>query len=131
MNYIREKYCKDERGIIKRKMFAIGCSMGGNLLVNLLGNLGEDCYLDAAFIIHSAPRAWAIEETLSNSAYGMHDRNLGNQMKDLYAKHEPVLGEHFKNNLGIDLKRILKLNKPSMLGFDNHITAPAFGYKDA
>ena len=91
MHYIREAYCKDERGLIKRKMVAIGCALGGNVLVNLLGNLGEECYLEAAFIIHSAPRIWEIEETLNRSGHRMHDKNLGNKMKAFYKRHESVL----------------------------------------
>jgi len=104
MNYIRDNYCKDERNIIKRKMFAIGCSLGGNLLTNLLGNLGEDCYLSAAFIIHSAPRIWEIEETISNSMYGRHDKNFGIKMKNLYKKHFDTLSGHYQKEKGINLK---------------------------
>jgi predicted alpha/beta-fold hydrolase len=83
-------------------MFAIGLSFGGNMLTNLLGNLGEECYLDAAFIIHSAPRVWQIEEKLNSSMYGRHDKNFGKKMKSLYQKHIGTLQNHFKS-LGIDL----------------------------
>jgi predicted alpha/beta-fold hydrolase len=37
MEYIYGKYCKP----FKRKAFAVGCSMGGNVLVNSLGILGS------------------------------------------------------------------------------------------
>jgi predicted alpha/beta-fold hydrolase len=37
MEYVYEKYCKP----YNRKAFAVGCSMGGNVLVNSLGLLGS------------------------------------------------------------------------------------------
>jgi len=37
MEYIYDKFCKP----FNRKAFAVGCSMGGNVLVNSLGILGS------------------------------------------------------------------------------------------
>ena len=34
----------------KRKMMAVGCSMGAGILANILGNEGENCFLEAACI---------------------------------------------------------------------------------
>ena len=33
MTYVFDKYCRDQN----RKAFAVGCSMGANILANLLG----------------------------------------------------------------------------------------------
>ena len=47
MKYVYEKYCKNS----DRKVFTIGCSMGANILANLIGHEGENCFIDAAFIV--------------------------------------------------------------------------------
>ena len=47
MRHVYEVYCKP----INRKCFAVGISMGANIMTNLLGETGENCFLEAAFII--------------------------------------------------------------------------------
>lgn len=47
MRYVYDKYCRDS----DRKVFAIGGSMGANILANLIGHEGKDCFIDAAFIV--------------------------------------------------------------------------------
>ena len=45
-------------------------------------------------------------------------------------KHEPTFRDHFKEQLGFDLKERIESTKPSLLNFDDTITAPFFGYED-
>jgi len=52
MKYVYEKYCKN------RKTFAIGSSMGGAILGNLVGYEGKNCFLDAAFLVHPPLKMW-------------------------------------------------------------------------
>ena len=47
MNYVYEQYCKKWN----RKVFAIGCSMGANLLANALGDQGDLSFIEAACVI--------------------------------------------------------------------------------
>jgi predicted alpha/beta-fold hydrolase len=47
MRHAYDIYCEP----VKRKCFAVGVSMGANILTNLLGEMGEKCFLDAAFIL--------------------------------------------------------------------------------
>ena len=54
MKYIYEKYGRGTG----RKVFAIGCSMGGGILANLLGSEGTDCFLDAASCVAAPLKSW-------------------------------------------------------------------------
>lgn len=47
MNYVYNQYCKKWN----RKVFAIGCSMGANLLANALGEQGDQSFIEAACVI--------------------------------------------------------------------------------
>jgi predicted alpha/beta-fold hydrolase len=62
--------------------------------------------------------------------YGMYDKAMGVSVKTIMLKHEPVFREHFKEKFGFDLKEKLESEKPSLLRFDDEITAPFFGYLD-
>jgi len=62
--------------------------------------------------------------------WGLLEYYLGHQLNKVMIKHEPILRKHFKENLGIDILKTIKEKKVSILEFDNHFTAPAFGYKD-
>ena len=44
MTYVYNKYCRDQR----RKTMAVGTSMGANILANLIGHTGDECFLDSA-----------------------------------------------------------------------------------
>ena len=52
MLHVYNFYCRD------RKCFALGTSMGANILANLIGHLGEDCFLDAACIVAAPIKKW-------------------------------------------------------------------------
>lgn len=47
MTYLFNKYCKPTG----RKAYAVGVSMGANILGNLLGFTGKNCFLDGAFCV--------------------------------------------------------------------------------
>lgn len=44
MKYIKDKYCNNNG----KKLMAVGCSFGGNILANILGKESDDCFLTAA-----------------------------------------------------------------------------------
>ena len=126
MKYVHDKFIT-KRG---RKSFAVGCSMGGAILGNLLGHLSDECPLEAAFVVHAPVKMWENDDHIRNLAYGSFDYLLGQNLNALLLKHEPQLREHFKTNLNIDIQQTIKEQRPSILGFDSSFTVPAFGYKD-
>ena len=62
--------------------------------------------------------------------YGIYDTVMGKGVNALMLRHEPTFRQHFQEKLGFDLKQKLESEKPSLLNFDDSITAPFFGYKD-
>ena len=77
-------------------MFAIGLSMGGIILANMLGNEGSNCFLDAAFVVSIPIKMIEFTETLRTSLYGFYDRILGRaKNKKLMLKHLSVMSDHY------------------------------------
>jgi predicted alpha/beta-fold hydrolase len=125
IKFYSQKYCQN------RKVFAVGCSMGANILANLIGNEGDDCMLEAACIVQAPIKMWECERQLREELFGQYDVRLGQRVSEIALSHENVLQEHFKETLGVDMKETLKNQKPpSLLMFDDVFTARAFGYKD-
>ena len=62
--------------------------------------------------------------------YGAYDYFLGRSLNEVITRHEPVLREHFKNELDLDIKQILLDNPASILAFDDKLTAPTWGFAD-
>ena len=60
--------------------------------------------------------------------FGIYDKVMGQGVNALMLKHEPTFRQHFQEKLGFDLKQKLESEKPSLLTFDDAITAPFFGY---
>jgi len=87
MTYVYEKYCKP----YNRKAFAIGCSMGANILGNLLGVQGKDSFLTAACVLQAPIKKWECQEGLRSSMWGFYDYVLGLSITEVVMKHEPIL----------------------------------------
>ena len=61
MEYVYQKYIKP----FDRKAFAVGCSMGGNVLVNSLATIGSKSFIEAACVISVPIKMWEVEEHIS------------------------------------------------------------------
>jgi predicted alpha/beta-fold hydrolase len=74
MQYVYVKYCKN------RKVFAIGTSMGGAILGNLIGYQGKDCFLDAGFLVHPPLKMWENTEHIRDYLGGWLNKGLGRSL---------------------------------------------------
>ena len=54
---------------------------------------------------------------------------MGRSLNRLMLYHEPKLKDYFANELNIDIREQIRINRPSILWFDEAFTAPYFGYK--
>lgn len=105
--------------------FLMGYSLGGNLILKLAGELGESARgLIAGVCAVSAPidllRCVKRLEARENSLY--HSRFLRLMKKRMRLRHR-LMPELFRID-GLD-------RVPSLYEFDDHITAPAFGFSGA
>lgn len=127
MTHVYNKHCRGK----ERQAFAVGCSMGANILANLMGHEGDGCCLDAACILAAPMKKWECQEGLRTGLYGAYNYFLGGNLNRVLLRHEPVLRDHFKERLGMDIIDFVNgPSRPSILDFDNLITAPYFGYAD-
>lgn len=91
MRFVYEKYCEKE----KRPTFAIGVSMGANILANLIGFEGENCFLSGAFICQAPIMKWKCVEPIRRNAFGFYNYVLGSNLNEVMMRHEPIVREHF------------------------------------
>jgi len=60
-----------------RKLFALGASLGGNILGNILGYQGEKCKLTAGCVISAPILTPESASNLPPTLFGAYDRGLG------------------------------------------------------
>ena len=76
MTYVYERYCKHQN----RKAFAIGLSMGGNILANLAGNQGHDCFLSACCFVEPPIKISECVLAIGTNFFGIYDKALGDEL---------------------------------------------------
>lgn len=97
MTHVYNKYKKD------RKYFAIGCSMGGNILGNLLGYEGKNTFIEAACVVQAPIKNWECETSVRSALCGFYDRAFGMNIFNIYLENEPMLKNHVKSVTKIDI----------------------------
>jgi predicted alpha/beta-fold hydrolase len=72
----------------KRRLFAVGFSIGANVLCNFLGEEGESCELDAAILVGNPWNLDVINTSMANSTLGLHlyQRSLGTAFKKMFER---------------------------------------------
>ena len=90
MKYVYEKYCSQT----SRPAFALGCSMGANILTNVIGHQGEACFLKAAFLIQAPMQIKMCIESIVTSMNGIFNKKMGEGLLNVYQRHQNVLREH-------------------------------------
>lgn len=102
--------------------------MGANILTNLIGHEAENCFLEASCIVAAPMKKWECQEPIRTSLYGLYNYSMGYNLNRVLMRHEPVLRAHFQDSLNIDIQETVRQSQPSILNFDDKITAPFFGY---
>jgi predicted alpha/beta-fold hydrolase len=77
MKFVYEKYCVPEG----KQAFAMGCSMGSGILGNLIGHLGENCFLEAATLVNPPMKLLVCENSIRTSAFGAYNTALGKNLE--------------------------------------------------
>ena len=108
-------------------LYAIGYSLGGNMLLKLLGELGEACPLKAAMVV-SAPMQLDSSANYINKGFSklyQHRlmRLLNQSLEKKYDYHD------MEKLIGLKREDVKKLR--SFWEFDDVYTAPIHGFKDA
>ena len=108
-----------------RRRFAMGVSLGGNVLAKYLGESGDEALLDAAAVV-SAPldlvsASEALEHGLARTLYAPYF------LRTLLPKVKQEQG--FKATPELEWQKLFASR--SLKDFDNHYTAPVHGFSNA
>ncbi len=120
LGYLRKTYSSNP-------IYALGYSLGGNMLLKLLGELGDSSLIDKAISI-SAPMDLEISAKSINTGLSkLYQYRIMKELKiallEKYKKHD------MKSLLGIDEKEVRKLK--TFFEFDEAYTAPIHGFSSA
>lgn len=107
-----------------RPLYAVGYSLGANILTNYCGEEGDKCVLKAA-VANSNP--WNLElcnVELNRTYLGVHiySRTMGKNLMGLYERHKTQLLQ----NQNIKSEVIEKCKY--LYEFDRHVQCPSWGY---
>jgi len=109
----------------KQPKIAIGVSLGGNMLVNYLAKYNHDPIIDAATVISAPLDLAACSEKINQGFSKIYRNYLLHSLKKNALKKEAQL----KKALNVSAQSIKKLK--TLFDFDNKITAPLHGFKNA
>ncbi len=111
------------RRYAERPRVAVGVSLGGNVLLRLLGEQGDDAPVDAAVAI-SVPFDLSICVQRMNQGFSrIYQRVLLRRLRPLITQRRELLRSH------IDVESALAAT--SFRAFDERVTAPLHGYANA
>lgn len=108
-----------------QKKVAVGISLGGNMLANYLAKYNQDPLLDAATIVSAPLDLSACSERIEQGFSKLYKNYLLSSLKkSALQKHHLLKGE-----LGLTYQCIKRVTR--LYEFDDLITAPLHGFKDA
>jgi len=109
------------------KLFGVGYSLGGNMLLKLLGEKGKDSPLNAAVSV-SAPLQLDICADAMNRGFSKFYQHI--LLKDLNLSLEKKFDRHDMSKF-IEIKKEDVKNLKTFWEFDGAYTAPVHGFKSA
>jgi len=111
----------------KSKLFAIGYSLGGNMLLKLLGELGDKSPFIATMAVSAPMQLDICGDSMDSGFSKIYQRHL---MKSLNESLEQKCDMHdMKSLINLDKKNVK--NFKTFWEFDDAYTAPIHGFKDA
>jgi predicted alpha/beta-fold hydrolase len=107
-----------------RPLFAVGFSLGANILTNYLGEEGDGCVLAAAVVCSNPWNLEVCNVELQRTWLGLevYCKTMGQNMKKLFELHKAQILQ----NPGINEEEVRKCRY--LFEFDRHIQCPTWGY---
>ncbi|KAH9837514.1 alpha/beta hydrolase fold [Teratosphaeria destructans] len=107
-----------------RPLFAVGYSLGANILTNYIGEEGKDCLLSAAVVVSNPWKLEVSNAALQRTYLGreVYSKAMGNHMRKLFETHR----EQILKNKALSEGRILKLKY--LYEFDREVQCATWGY---
>jgi predicted alpha/beta-fold hydrolase len=107
-----------------RPLYAVGFSLGANILTNYLGEEGGECVLKAAVACSNPWNLEVCNVALQSTYLGLevYCRTMGQNLKRLYELHK----EQILKNPGIEREKVEASRY--LFEFDRHVQCPTWGY---
>jgi hypothetical protein len=108
----------------RRRLYAVGYSLGANILCNYLGEEGENCKIEAAVLVCN-PWNLDVANTLLRTTWigeNIYLARMGQWMKKLFERQIDVLSK----NPDIDVDKVLNSNY--LYEWDRYVQCPSWGY---
>ncbi|KAJ6024574.1 hypothetical protein N7540_005371 [Penicillium herquei] len=107
-----------------RPLFAIGFSLGANILANYLAEEGDACQIKGAVLCASPWNLDVSHYTLNRTWIGreIYSKTLGTNMKGLFERHV----DEISKNPRVDIEAVRKITY--LHEFDRAIQCPTWGY---
>ncbi|KAF2464616.1 medium-chain fatty acid ethyl ester synthase/esterase 1 [Lindgomyces ingoldianus] len=107
-----------------RPLYAVGFSLGANVLTNYVGEEGASCELKAAVVCSNPWNLEVCHHALSRTYLGreVYSRTLCKNLQKLYDMHK----EEILKNPKIDREKVRACRY--LYEFDRHVQAPTWGY---
>ncbi|MBE0366523.1 hydrolase [Pseudoalteromonas aurantia] len=106
-------------------LYAVGFSLGGNVLAKYLGEQRHTCKLSGAAVISAPYHLSSSCQVIRNSCYGLYQKYLLDRMKKSFSRKLPTIQSV------LPLDKVTLNNFDDLWQFDNQITAPLHGFDNA
>ena len=124
VRFILEQFRREGRGPV----FLAGFSLGGNVVLKLLGELGETELVAGAAAISTPLDLEACCRRMMEPQNWLYGNRFVTRLKDRYRERHRLNPEHYRPHAD----RLQALDQVrSVYDFDDHITAPYFGFGTA
>ncbi|KAG9128638.1 hypothetical protein Leryth_017117 [Lithospermum erythrorhizon] len=105
-------------------LYAVGWSLGANILVRYLGQEGESCRLSGAVSLCNPFDLVIADEDFHKGFNNVYDKALANSLRRIFMKHA-----HLFQNMGGEYNISLVANAKTVREFDEGLTRVSFGFK--
>ena len=125
MEYVLREKCKPGT-----KAYAIGVSMGANILANYLGIHADDHFLSGAVCIQAGIKKWEGVEFFRTSLNSTYNKAMGKKQFKYLSENLDLLAPFFREEFDIDLAHELQTRSKTYIDYHELMTVPFHGYKD-
>ncbi|OMO79833.1 putative AB-hydrolase YheT [Corchorus capsularis] len=106
------------------KLYAVGWSLGANILVRYLGQESDTCRLSGAVSLCNPFNLVIADEDFHKGFNNIYDKALARALRKIFKKHAPLF-EDMEGEFNIPLAA----NAKSVRDFDEGLTRVSFGFK--
>ncbi|XP_002971512.2 embryogenesis-associated protein EMB8 [Selaginella moellendorffii] len=106
------------------RIYAVGWSLGANILVRYLGQEGENCILSGAVSLCNPFDLVVADEDFRKGFNNIYDKSLATSLRTIFRKHAALFEE-----IGGEYNIPLAANAKTVRQFDEGLTRVSFGYR--